>query len=241
MQGKVYLIGAGPGDPGLMTLKGKDILCHADVIIYDYLANKAFLEYAKPQAELIYVGKKGGDHTMAQEQINQLIVEKSKAGKDVARLKGGDPFIFGRGGEEAQELVADGVPFEVVPGITSAISVPAYAGIPLTHRDYTATVAFVTGHEDPLKDESNIQWDKLATGVGNPCVSHGRGQPGKNRPKPDTSRQEPGYARSGHPQGYVGRAADPFRQPEKHFETGGTSRVTATGDHHCGGCGAVAG
>lgn len=165
-RGKVYLIGAGPGDPGLMTLKGKDILSRADVIIYDYLANKAFLEYAKPQAELIYVGKKGGDHTMGQQQINRLIVEKSKAGKSVARLKGGDPFIFGRGGEEAQELVADGVPFEVVPGITSAISVPAYAGIPLTHRDYTATVAFVTGHEDPFKEKSNIQWDKLATGVG---------------------------------------------------------------------------
>ena len=165
-QGKVYLIGAGPGDPGLMTLKGKEILSRADVIIYDYLANKAFLAYAKPQAELIYVGKKGGDHTMAQEQINRLIVEKSQTGKTIARLKGGDPFIFGRGGEEAQELVAEGVPFEVVPGITSAISVPAYAGIPLTHRDYTATVAFVTGHEDPLKEESNIQWDKLATGVG---------------------------------------------------------------------------
>ena len=164
--GNVYLIGAGPGDPGLMTLKGKEILSSADVIIYDYLANKRFLEYGKPEAELIYVGKKGGDHTMGQADINRLIVEKSKSGKSVARLKGGDPFIFGRGGEEAQELVAEGVPFEVVPGITSAISVPAYAGIPLTHRDYTATVAFVTGHEEPLKDESNIRWDKLATGVG---------------------------------------------------------------------------
>ena len=164
--GKVYLIGAGPGDPGLMTLKGKDILCKADVVIYDYLANKIFLEYAKPEAELIYVGKKGGDHTMGQADINRLIVKKSKSGKSVARLKGGDPFIFGRGGEEAQELVADKVPFEVVPGITSAISVPAYAGIPLTHRDHTATVAFVTGHEDPFKEKSNIHWDKLATGVG---------------------------------------------------------------------------
>ena len=164
--GKVYLIGAGPGDPGLITLKGKEILSEADVIIYDYLANKVFLEYAKPQAELIYVGKKGGDHTMGQTEINRLIVQKSKSGNSVARLKGGDPFIFGRGGEEAQELVADGVPFEVVPGITSAISVPAYAGIPLTHRDHTATVAFVTGHEDPLKGTSNIHWEKLATGVG---------------------------------------------------------------------------
>ncbi len=164
--GNVYLIGAGPGDPGLMTLRGKEILSTADVIIYDYLANKAFLDYGKPDVELIYVGKKGGDHTMGQADINRLIVEKSKSGRSVARLKGGDPFIFGRGGEEAQELVAAGVPFEVVPGITSAISVPAYAGIPLTHRDHTATVAFVTGHEDPLKNESNIRWDKLATGVG---------------------------------------------------------------------------
>jgi len=165
-RGRVYLIGAGPGDPGLMTLKGKEILSRADVIIYDYLANKVFLEFRKPEAELIYVGKKGGDHTMGQADINRLIVEKSKTGKSVARLKGGDPFIFGRGGEEAQELVAEGVPFEVVPGITSAISVPAYAGIPLTHRDHTATVAFITGHEDPFKEKSNIHWDKLATGVG---------------------------------------------------------------------------
>jgi len=165
-KGKIYLVGAGPGDPGLLTIKGKECISQADVVIYDYLANPTFLEYAHDKAELIYVGKKGGCHTMSQEEINNLIVKKTQEGKIVVRLKGGDPYIFGRGGEEAQELVKAGINFEVVPGITSAISVPAYAGIPLTHRDHTATVTFITGHESPLKDESNIAWDKLATGAG---------------------------------------------------------------------------
>ncbi len=164
--GKVYLLGAGPGDPGLLTLKAKQCIQEADVVIYDYLANPVFLEYASEGAEIIYVGKKGGDHTVSQEGINALIIQKAVNGLTVARLKGGDPFIFGRGGEEAQELISAGVLFEVVPGVTSAISVPAYAGIPLTHRDYTATVAFVTGHEDPTKEKSNIHWDKLATAAG---------------------------------------------------------------------------
>ncbi len=165
-KGKIYLVGAGPGDPGLLTLKGKECLTQADIVIYDYLANKTFLEYADDNAELIYVGKKGGCHTMKQEDINELIVKKTSEGKIVVRLKGGDPYIFGRGGEEAQELVKAGLDFEIVPGITSAIAVPAYAGIPLTHRDYTASVTFVTGHESPQKEESNIAWDKLATGSG---------------------------------------------------------------------------
>jgi uroporphyrinogen III methyltransferase/synthase len=115
---------------------------------------------------IFYVGKKAGDHTKTQDEINNIICEKALNGKTVVRLKGGDPFIFGRGGEEAQELLKAGVSFEIVPGITSAIAVPAYAGIPLTHRDHTATVAFITGHEDPSKGESNIAWDNLATGLG---------------------------------------------------------------------------
>ncbi len=164
--GKVYLIGAGPGDPGLITVKGLDCVKKADVIIYDYLANERLLEQRRPDAELIYVGKQGGRHTLPQEEINSLIVKKALEGKVVARLKGGDPFIFGRGGEEAEELVDRGIAFEVVPGVTAATSVPTYAGIPLTHRDHTASVAFVTGHEDPTKPESKIHWDKLATGVG---------------------------------------------------------------------------
>jgi uroporphyrinogen III methyltransferase/synthase len=165
-QGKVYLVGAGPGDPGLLTIKGRECLCGADVIIYDYLANQAFLGYAKEGAELIYAGKKGGCHTMSQEEISSLIVDRARRGKRVVRLKGGDPFIFGRGGEEAQELARAEIDFEVVPGITSAIAVPAYAGIPLTHRDYTSTVAFITGHEDPGKEKSDIEWDKIALGTG---------------------------------------------------------------------------
>ncbi|MFH1146670.1 MAG: uroporphyrinogen-III C-methyltransferase [Pseudomonadota bacterium] len=164
--GKVFLIGAGPGDPGLLTLKAKEVLSEADVVIYDYLASKRLLDYAPDKAERVYVGKQGGCHAMEQGDINELIITKAKEGKTVARLKGGDPFIFGRGGEEAEELVAAGVLFEIVPGITSAIAVPAYAGIPLTHRKYTTSVAFISGHEDPTKSESNIAWDKIATGIG---------------------------------------------------------------------------
>ena len=165
-KGKVYLVGAGPGDPGLLTLKAKECLSQAEVVIYDNLANRTFLQYADPEAELIYVGKKGGDHTMSQQDINSLIVDRAQKGHFVVRLKGGDPFIFGRGGEEAIEIVKAGLNFELVPGITSAIAVPAYAGIPLTHRDHTSTVAFITGHEDPLKEKSDIAWDKLAPGIG---------------------------------------------------------------------------
>jgi uroporphyrinogen III methyltransferase/synthase len=164
--GKVYLIGAGPGDPGLFTLKGKRCLEEADVVAYDALANHRLLAHAKPSAEMIYVGKRGGQHALPQEEIGRLLVERARAGKIVARLKGGDPFIFGRGGEEAEELAAAGVPFEVVPGVTSAVAAPAYAGIPLTHRDFTSTVAFVTGHEDPTKEDTGIAWDKIATGIG---------------------------------------------------------------------------
>ena len=164
--GKVYLIGAGPGDPGLITVKGQACIQAADVVIYDYLAAPALLSHASPQAEMIYVGKKGGDHTLPQGGINQLIIEKARQGQVVARLKGGDPYIFGRGGEEAEELVAAGIPFEVVPGVTSAVAAAAYAGIPLTHRDFTSTLAFVTGHEDPTKTGSSIDWQSLSAGIG---------------------------------------------------------------------------
>jgi uroporphyrinogen III methyltransferase/synthase len=164
--GTVYLIGAGPGDPGLFTVKGVRCLHAADVVVYDALANRRLLQHARPEAERIYVGKSAGRHTLRQEEINALLVEQARAGKAVARLKGGDPFIFGRGGEEAEALVAAGIRFEVVPGVTSAIAAPAYAGIPLTHRDFTSTVAFVTGHEDPTKADSDIAWDKIATGAG---------------------------------------------------------------------------
>ncbi len=165
--GKVYLVGAGPGDPGLITLRGKYLLEHAEVVVYDYLANPKLLSYVPKDAKLIYAGKKGGGlHAFTQEGINQLLVDHAKDGKMVVRLKGGDPFIFGRGAEEIEELVKEGIDFEVVPGVTSATAAATYAGIPITHREYTASVAFVTGHEDPTKKFSNISWEKLATGAG---------------------------------------------------------------------------
>ncbi len=161
-KGKVYLIGAGPGDPGLITVKGMECIQKADVVIYDYLAAPALLGYARKDAEIIYVGKKGGDHTMTQDKINELLVSKGSPGHMVARLKGGDPFIFGRGGEEAEMLIENGIPFEIVPGVTSAVAAPAYAGIPLTHRDHTSSVSIITGHENPAKEESSIQWESFA-------------------------------------------------------------------------------
>ncbi|MCU0530798.1 MAG: uroporphyrinogen-III C-methyltransferase, partial [Syntrophales bacterium] len=164
-KGKVYIIGAGPGDPGLITLRGAECIEQADVVVYDYLANEEFLRRARKDARLIYVGKKGGDHTLPQGEINRILADEALKGLTVARLKGGDPFIFGRGGEEAEVLHEAGIPFEVVPGVTSAIAVPAFAGIPLTHRGYTSTVAFVTGHEDPTKEKSDIDWAALA-GIG---------------------------------------------------------------------------
>ena len=160
--GTVYLIGAGPGDPGLLTIKAKECIETADVVVYDYLASPFLLNYARSDAQIIYVGKKGGDHTLSQDKINLLLVNKAKQGFDVARLKGGDPFVFGRGGEEAQMLLSHKVPYEVVPGVTSAIAAPAYAGIPITHRDHTSFVSFITGHEDPTKKDTSMQWDVYA-------------------------------------------------------------------------------
>lgn len=161
-QGKVFLVGAGPGDPELITLRGKKLLEKAEVVIYDYLANPKLLRYCREEAEKIYVGKKGGAHTLSQSEINKLLVQKAKEGKLVVRLKGGDPFLFGRGGEELEVLVNEGIPFEVVPGVTSAIAVPAYAGIPVTHRDYTSTFAIVTGHEAEGKERTTIDFSSLA-------------------------------------------------------------------------------
>jgi uroporphyrinogen III methyltransferase/synthase len=164
--GYVYLIGAGPGDPGLITVKGRECIARADVILYDYLAHPGLLEFARPGAELVYAGKIGGAHNREQGQINEMLVEKALDGKIVARLKGGDPFIFGRGGEECEVLVAAGIPFEVVPGVTAGTGATAYAGIPLTHRDFTTSVTFVTGHESLGKEVSGIDWLSLSRGNG---------------------------------------------------------------------------
>ena len=165
MMGIVYLIGAGPGDAKLITVKGQECIAKADVIVYDYLADTKLLRWARPDAELIYAGKQCKDHTMHQWEINELLVEKGKAGRVVARLKGGDPLVFGRGGEEAMALREANVPFEFVPGITSAIAAPAYAGIPVTQRAMATSFAIVTGHEDPTKSVSGIHWEGLATAV----------------------------------------------------------------------------
>ena len=162
--GKVYLVGAGPGDPGLMTLKGKGLLECADVVIYDALVSPQILAMINPQAEKIDAGKRRGRHSLVQDETTQLLIEKAQTQAVVVRLKGGDPFIFGRGGEEMEDLVRAGVPVEVVPGITSGIAAPAYAGIPLTHRAYSSSVTFVTGHEAAGKYRAEVNWNAIAHG-----------------------------------------------------------------------------
>ncbi|MBS1112878.1 MAG: uroporphyrinogen synthase/methyltransferase [Nitrospirae bacterium] len=166
MKGKVYLVGAGPGDIGLLTIKGLKCLRKADVVIYDFHLNAQVLNYINHNAEFIYAGKRGGHHTLTQDEINTILVRKAKEGRTVCRLKGGDPFIFGRGGEEAEALSKERIEFEVVPGISSSVAAPAYAGIPLTHRLYSSSFAVIPGYEDATKKESTIDWSKLSTGVG---------------------------------------------------------------------------
>ncbi|MBD2554127.1 uroporphyrinogen-III C-methyltransferase [Limnothrix sp. FACHB-708] len=160
--GKVYLVGAGPGDPGLLTLKGKTLLELADVVVYDALVSAPILAMINPQAERIDAGKRRGRHSKLQAETTQLLIEKAQTAAIVVRLKGGDPFVFGRGGEEMQDLLRSGVPVEVVPGVTAGIAAPAYAGIPLTHRDYSSSVVFVTGHESAGKYRPQVNWSAIA-------------------------------------------------------------------------------
>ncbi|HAA26398.1 MAG TPA: uroporphyrinogen-III C-methyltransferase [Cyanobacteria bacterium UBA8553] len=162
--GKVYLVGAGPGDPGLLTVKGKVLLENADVVIYDALVSPQILAMINPDAEKINAGKRRGRHSLVQEETTQLLIEKAQTNAVVVRLKGGDPFVFGRGGEEMEDLVNAGIPVEVVPGITSGIAAPAYIGIPLTHRDYSSSVTFVTGHEAAGKYRPEVNWKAIAHG-----------------------------------------------------------------------------
>ena len=164
-KGKVYLAGAGPGDPDLLTIKTLKILKKANVVVYDRLVTKSILSLIPEKVKKIYVGKRPGERGTPQERVNEILVSEARKGKVVVRLKGGDPFLFGRGGEEAQELRKAGIEFEVVPGITSALATPTYAGIPVTHRAYSSSLAVVTGHEDPTKPESRVNWEKLATSV----------------------------------------------------------------------------
>jgi len=161
--GKVYLVGAGPGNPDLISVKGVACIKKADVIVYDHLLDDRLLDLADPTVERIYVGKTAGKHTKPQDGINRLLVTKAKEGKTVVRLKGGDPFVLGRGGEEAEVLVQNNIPLEVIPGITSAIAVPAYAGIPVTHRGLASSFTVITGHQDQYKSDSSMNWEKLAT------------------------------------------------------------------------------
>ena len=174
--GKVYLVGAGPGDPGLITVRGLECLRAAEVVVYDRLGATGLLEHARCDAELIYCGKQPGHHELTQEQINQVLIEKAQAGKVVCRLKGGDPFVFGRGGEEALALHRHGLAYEVVPGITSAIAAAAYAGIPVTHRGLATSFAVVTGHEAPDKAQAQVHWPRLATAVDTLVILMGVGQ-----------------------------------------------------------------
>ncbi|MFC1852919.1 uroporphyrinogen-III C-methyltransferase [candidate division CSSED10-310 bacterium] len=174
LKGKVFLVGAGPGDPALITRKGADCLRKADVVIYDRLISKELLYLAPENAELIYVGKRPGEHYRKQDEINQIIIEKARAGKTIIRLKGGDPLVFGRGAEEALVMAAADIQFEIIPGVTAAVATSAYAGIPLTHRDWTSSVALITGHEAPDKTcGESVCWEKLATCIGTIVVYMG--------------------------------------------------------------------
>jgi uroporphyrinogen III methyltransferase/synthase len=164
-RGAVALVGAGPGDPGLLTLRGRRLLRRADVIVYDRLVDPRLLELAPPRALRIFAGKANGAHTLPQPEINELLIAHARRGRRVVRLKGGDPFVFGRGGEEAEALAGAGIPFEVVPGVSSAVAVPAVAGIPLTHRGLSSSFAVVTGHEDRCKEGPGVDWARLATAV----------------------------------------------------------------------------
>src|SRR5207248_7322995 len=160
--GKVYLVGAGPGDPGLLSRRGADVLSRADVVVYDHLASARLLDLAPRDALRICAGKSAGHCTMTQDQIDLVLIEHARAGRSVVRLKGGDPLVFGRGAEEAASLHASGIPFEIVPGVTAGVGVPAYAGIPVTHRAAASAVAYVTGHSDPESGGSRLDWAALA-------------------------------------------------------------------------------
>src|SRR5947208_16275527 len=172
-KGIVYLVGAGPGDPELLTLRGAELLGRADVVVYDALVNADLLRLAPKSAEIIYGGKRAREHAIPQNDLNQLLIAKARAGKTVVRLKGGDPYVFGRGGEEADELADAGIDFEVVPGVSSFVAVPNYAGIPLTHRGFCSKLTLITGHEDPSKEASSIDWAQVARTPGTKVIMMG--------------------------------------------------------------------
>ena len=171
--GMVYLVGAGPGDAGLLTLRGAELLARADVVVYDALVNRELLRLAPESAEVIFGGKRGNQQTIPQSELNRLLIEKARAGKTVVRLKGGDPYVFGRGAEEAEQMAEAGVSFEVVPGVSSFVAVPNYAGVPLTHRGFCSRLTLITGHEDPTKESSTIDWPQVARTPGTKVIMMG--------------------------------------------------------------------
>ena len=215
--GVVYLVGAGPGDPGLMTARSLALIASADVILHDRLIPAGALAGARADAELVYVGKRPGDNAVEQDDIEALLVDRARAGRSVVRLKGGDPFVFGRGGEEAEALAAAGIDFEVVPGVTAGVAAPAYAGIPVTHRDDASAVAFVTGHEDPAKPETALDWEALARfpgtlvlymGVKNlPLIAERLAAAGRDPAEPAAAIERGTLGRPAHRHRDAGRAA----------------------------------
>src|SRR5512133_1235254 len=172
-KGTVYLVGAGPGDTGLLTLRGAELLETADVVVYDALVNPDLLRFAPVTAEISYGGKRARDHSLPQEELNALLIKKASEGKTVVRLKGGDPYVFGRGAEEAEQLADAGIPFEVVPGVSSFVAVPNYAGVPLTHRDFCSKLTLITGHEDPAKEPASVNWEQVAKAPGTKVIMMG--------------------------------------------------------------------
>src|SRR6185503_11266630 len=172
-KGAVYLVGAGPGDAGLLTLRGAELLGRAEVVVYDALVNPELLKLAPKTAEIIYGGKRGREHSIAQNELNQLLIAKAREGKRVVRLKGGDPYVFGRGGEEAEQLADANVLFEIVPGVSSFVAVPNYAGVPLTHRDFCSRLTLITGHQEPSKESASIDWPQVAKTPGTKVIMMG--------------------------------------------------------------------
>ena len=203
----MYLVGAGPGDPGLMTARSLELIAAADSIYYDRLIPPGALDGARDDAELIYVGKQPGVPSVPQEEIGERLIEAAQAGRSVVRLKGGDPFVFGRGGEEGEALREAGVEFEVVPGVTAGVAATAYAGIPVTHRDDASAVAFVTGHEDPEKAETALDWDALAAFPGTLVFYMGVKRLGENAAALIAAGRDPERARGGDRTRHLGRAA----------------------------------
>ena len=222
--GTVFLVGAGPGDPGLITVKGAQCLRSADVVLYDRLVDRRLLAMAPPHAELIDVGKVRGDRPDRQDGINALLIEKARAGGRVVRLKGGDPFVFGRGGEEAAALSEAGVPYQVVPGVTSAVAAPAYAGIPLTHRGYASSFTVLTGSEAPGKDERRHRLGQARGPWRDHRRAHGLGAPGRDRRHTRPGGPPGGHAGGANTVGLRDLPADGRRHARRHRRKGTESR-----------------